>query len=212
MDKYCYIFDLDGTLINSMPAFCKIVKRILGEKNIAYGDDLIKIVTPLGYAGTAKYFKSLGLDGSVEEIIELMQNYIYEDYEKYIPAKEGVVETLKKMKELGASLNVLTACPHRLLDTCLKRLGIFDLFDKVYSCDDFGTTKTNPDIYLQVSQRLSQKPSDIVFVDDNVNAVKTAKIAGLNSYGIFDESSKEYVEEMKKEGDKYLWTFRELLD
>lgn len=71
-----YLFDFDGTLVDSMPTFIGMMKRILDENNISYGEDLIKIITPLGYKGTAIYFKEkLGIKLSLEEIAALMTKY-----------------------------------------------------------------------------------------------------------------------------------------
>ena len=65
------LFDFDGTLVDSMPTFKKVMLRILDENNISYGDDIVKIITPLGLKGTAEYFISLGLNKSVEEIRDI---------------------------------------------------------------------------------------------------------------------------------------------
>ena len=209
--KKTYLFDFDGTLVDSMPYFIGVMLRILDENNIKYEKDIVKIITPLGYRGTAEYFKKLGLQGSVEEIVAQMQIYAHDAYTNKICAKGGVIETLKKLKARGDGLNILTASPHTALDPCLKRLGIFELFDNVWSCDDFNTTKANPEIYRLASQRIGKKVSEIIFIDDNVNAVKTAKIGGMISYGIYDESSEEFINEMKNNADRYLESFAELL-
>ena len=69
--KKTYLFDFDGTLVDSMPYFIGVMLRILDENNIKYEKDIVKIITPLGYRGTAEYFKKLGLQGSVEEINDI---------------------------------------------------------------------------------------------------------------------------------------------
>ena len=209
--KEVYLFDFDGTLVDSMPTFASVMIRILNEHNIKYGDDIVKIITPLGYRGTAEYFRTLGVKMSSEELVLLMNSYARMEYENNIGAKAGVVDTLRDLKDRGASLNILTASPHIMLDPCLMRLGIFELFDNVWSSDDFGTTKANPEIYKMAADRLGCEVADIIFVDDNVNAVKTAKLAGTVAYGIFDESSAELVEEMTAISDRYLYTLSELV-
>ena len=210
--KKTYLFDFDGTLVDSMPTFVSVMLRILDERGIEYGDDIVKIITPLGYRGTAEYFRTLGVKESVDELVEIMNAYARYEYENNIPAKAFVEDVLREMKKEGCSLNVLTASPHIALDPCLKRLGLFELFDNVWSCDDFGTTKANPEIYKMAAGSLGKSVSDVIFVDDNYNAVKTAKTAGMVAVGIFDESSAEYVREFKEMADAYVVDFSELLN
>ena len=128
-----------------------------------------------------------------------------------IPAKSNVISTLRELKQRGASLNVLTASPHITLDACLKRLGMWELFDNVWSCDDFHTTKANPEIYVRVADKLNTAVEQVLFLDDNLNADLTAKAAGMQVCGVYDESSGDYVEQMKAATDFYIYDFKELL-
>lgn len=207
-----YLFDFDGTLVDSMSSFISVMLRILDENNIEYAEDIIKIITPLGYAGTAAYFKKLGIRLSEEELLKLMNEYAYNEYACNIQAKTNVVSVLKELKNRGADLNILTASPHRVLDVCLKRIGIYDLFTNVWSCDDFQTTKADPSIYVQAAEKLGQPVENVLFLDDNYNADKTAKTAGMNVCGVFDESSKEYIRDIKAVADHYIYDFSELLE
>ena len=207
-----FLFDFDGTLVDSMPTYVSSMLRILDENNISYGDDIVKTITPLGLLGTANYFIDLGLNMKLADIVALMGKYMLEAYQYHIPAKKNVIEVLRKLKEKGADLNVLTASPHITLDACLKRLGIFDIFNNVWSCDDFGTTKADPEIYLLAAERMGCKPKDVLFLDDNLNADLTAKSAGMKVCGVYDPSSEEYAEEMKAVCDMYIYDFKELLE
>ena len=206
-----YLFDFDGTLVDSMPAFISVMLRILDENAISYGSDIVKIITPLGYVGTAKHFKGMGLDRDVDEIVAMMNDYAYIQYRDFIQAKNNVIEVLKKLKDEGASLNVLTASPHLALDVCLKRLGIFDLFDNVWSCDDFSTTKADVNIYKMAAEKIGVPVEEVLFLDDNFNADKTAVEAGMKVCGVYDASSDEYTQEIKKICHHYINDFSELL-
>ena len=208
--KY-YLFDFDGTLVDSMPSFISVMLRILDENGIEYGEDIIKTITPLGYAGTARYYIELGVPMTEGELIGKMNEYALDDYAYRIPAKNNVIETLKELKSRGASLNVLTASPHSMLDPCLKRLGIFGLFDNVWSCDDFGTTKADPEIYRAAASKIGTEVGDVLFLDDNFNADRTAKSAGMRVCGVFDRSSAEYEESIREISDYYIRDFSELL-
>lgn len=207
-----YLFDFDGTLVDSMPTYVSSMLRILDENNIPYGDDIVKIITPLGLKGTAQYYIKMGVNKSLNEIIDLMGKYMLDAYFNTIPAKQNVISTLKILKEQGAKLNVLTASPHITLDACLKRLDIFDLFDNVWSCDDFATTKADPEIYVKAAEKMGARIEEVLFLDDNYNANLTAKKAGMQVCAVYDKSSEEYIDEMKSIADYYIYNFSELLD
>lgn len=207
-----YLFDFDGTLVDSMSTYIAAMLRILDENHIPYDSDIIKIITPLGIHGTSEYYiNTMHVERSKEELILSMKKYMLDAYLNTIPAKENVISVLQELKRRGASLNILTASPHITLDACLKRLGIYDLFDNVWSCDDFNTTKADPKIYGMVAAKLQKNVEDILFLDDNLNADLTAKKAGMKVCGVYDDSSKEYIDEIKAVTDLYIYNFSELL-
>ncbi len=206
------VFDFDGTLVDSMPYFASLMIRILDEEKISYPSDIVKIITPLGYGGTADYFREvLGLGVERNALIGRMLALAKEDYENRIPLKEGVKEGLLALKERGISLNILTASPHDVLDICLERLEVWNLFDHIWSCEDFGTTKADPDIYRQVADRMGIGVDEYIFIDDNLNAVATAKRAGVKSFGIYDKSGEDFAEDLRRIADGYLMTLLDLL-
>ena len=211
--KKAYLFDFDGTLVDSMPTYVSAMLRILDENHIPYDNGIIKIITPLGLNGTAEYYiNHLGVKLSKEQLTSVMKEYMLDAYFHNIPAKENVPDVLKALKAQGASLNVLTASPHITLDACLKRLGLWALFDNVWSCDDFNTTKADPQIYVRAAKKMNTTVENVLFLDDNIEADKTAKKAGMQVCGVYDESSKDYVEQMKAVTDFYIYDFKELLN
>lgn len=207
-----YLFDFDGTLVDSMPTYVSVMKRILDERGVAYGDDLVKIITPLGYGGTARYYaETLGVKESPEAMVELMHRYAVEEYTHRVPPKEGLEETLRTLRSRGDRMSILTASPHAALDPCLRRLGVYELFDHVWSCEDFGTTKSDPEIYRMAAEQMGCGVEEVTFVDDNYNADLTARRAGMRVYGIFDPSSAEYEEEIRSVTHRYLYCLADLL-
>lgn len=204
------LFDFDGTLVDSMPTFGAMALRILDEHEIPYGDDIIKIVTPLGYGGMAEYFRQLGIDMERDALVEKMISYVTEEYRERIQAKPFVCDALKELKAKGVSLNVLTASPHSVLDPCLKRLGIYDLFDHVWSSDDLGTIKADPKIYAIAAEKIGLPIEQILFVDDNLGAIQSAKRSGIGTCGIYDPSSEDYRKEIADAADYYANDFKEL--
>lgn len=206
-----YIFDFDGTLVDSMPAFKSAILGVLDENGISYPADVIKIITPLGYHAAADYVVDvLGLRVSKEEFIKGAKESSFASYRDTIPFKRGVREKLVKLRSEGHSLNILTASPHVIVDVCLNRLGAAEFFDNIWSCDDFSRTKTDVKIYEEAASLLGKKTGECIFVDDNIKAVSTAKAAGMIAIGVYDESSDDYVDEFKKTADRYIMSFDEL--
>ncbi|MGM9642308.1 MAG: HAD family hydrolase [Eubacteriales bacterium] len=207
-----YLFDFDGTLVDSMPTYASQMLRILDETGTPYSEDVIKTVTPLGYIGAARYYiDKLGINLTFEEVVDRMGRYMYEEYVNNILAKDTVPKTLLALRGRGDRLNVLTASPHLTLDPCLKRLGLFDLFDNVWSCNDFDLTKADTAIYREAAKKLGVDVSEITFLDDNLNACRTAKLAGMRVIGVYDATSAEYTAQMKSELDGYVVKLDELL-
>ena len=207
-----YIFDLDGTLIDSMPVFSSVVLGYLDKNGISYPDDIVSTLTPLGYIGAAKYIADHLSGGcGADKIYEDFKEEALRAYGATIPLKANVKETLEGLKVQGHRLNVLTASPQIFINACLKRLGVYDLFEKAWSIDDFGLTKADEKIYLEAAKRLGVSTEACIMVDDNLNVLKTAKRAGMATIGVYDDFSKDVMEEMRAIADKYVVDFKDLL-
>ena len=205
-----YLFDFDGTLVDSMPTYAGMMLGILRENNVAHEPDIIKIITPLGYAKTAELFASMGLNKPAQEILSIMNERAVAAYTHDVPAKEHVIDALLRLKARGDDLNVLTASPHAMLDPCLKRLGVWDLFTHVWSCDDFGTTKADPKIYRMAAEQIGRPVDEIWFLDDNLGADTTATAAGMRVCGVYDLSSAEYTKQIQAVCDAYIEDFSQI--
>lgn len=207
---HTYLFDFDGTLVDSMPVYASMMLNILSEYGVPHEKDIIKITTPLGYRKTAELFASMGLPLPAGEIEAIMNERAVEAYTHRVEAKAHVIDALRRLKARGDSLNVLTASPHAMLDPCLKRLGIYGWFDHVWSCDDFAMTKAEPEIYRLAAQRIGRPVERVWFLDDNPGADRTAKAAGMRVCGVYDASSAEYEQEMRSVCDAYLADFSQI--
>jgi len=203
-----YIFDFDGTLVDSMPYWSQKMLNILEKSKVDYPVDIIKIITPLGDIGTAEYFReTLGVNLTIDEMISQMDEYALPAYRDKIILKSGVREYLEMLRKNNCSLNVLTASPHKMLDPCLERNGIYGLFDNIWSCDDFKTTKADVAIYKEAVKKIGVTESDAVFFDDNIGAVRTAAKAGLYTVGVYDKTGEDFTNQLREISDLYITGF-----
>lgn len=208
-----YVFDLDGTLVNSMPYFKRAMLSIAEDEGLEYDEDLIKILTPLGYVGGAKYYiDTYGVNATVEELCERVRVRLVDAYTNDIKLKDGVREYLTSLSESGARLFVLTASPHSVTDVCLKNNGVFDLFEKVWSVEDFALTKSDTRIFFEVAKTIDCDTADVHYFDDSLIAIENAKGAGYITYGVYDSQSDEELIRMRDElADVTVMSFTELL-
>jgi HAD superfamily hydrolase (TIGR01509 family) len=206
-----YVFDFDGTLVNSMPDFCQVMIDLIEEYTKVYPKNVLDIIVPLGYKGTIDYFKNvLKINESEEVLMQKLKDGLYKKYSEVICLKQGVYNALKYLKEKGKRLYILTASPHLVLDVCLKRNGVYDTFDGVYSCEDFNTTKSDVNIYYMLADKIGVKNSEIAFFDDNINSIMTAKKAGLYTVGVYDDAGVLFKEQLEKTANAYIMTFEEI--
>ncbi len=207
-----YIFDLDGTLIDSMPVDVGIVLGFLKENGVPCPEDLVKRLTPLGYKGSAEYIaRHTGGKFDANNVYDFFQEKTLLAYGESIPLKANVAETLRALSAHGARLNVLTASPKKLTDLCLKRLGVYEYFENVWSIDDFGMTKAQTEIYEEAAKRLNAAPSDCIMADDNLLVIKTARAVGMRTIGVYDASADADWQEMQSSADFCVRSFEEIL-
>lgn len=202
--KRVHIFDLDGTLVDSMKAWTDGTVKLLDMAGIENKDEIIRAITPLGTKGAAEYLIKVGIGGTAEELLQSIEENMIYQYSHVIHLKKGAEAYIKKLAKEGDRLFVLTASPHRTTDVCLKNNGVFDLFERVFTIDDFGLFKSDTRIYDKAAERIGVKNDEITFYDDNIIALETAKKAGLHVVGVYDASSEGDAEKIKEITEKYL--------
>ena len=206
-----YLFDFDGTLVDSMPYWTGVHINALKKYNIPIPDNFVNTITPLGNVNSSKYTISLGIPQTYEEYRKNLNDSLQEAYANTIQAKATVEKTLRSLKAEGHSINVLTASPHKYVDVCLKRVGIYDMFEEIWSIDDFGHTKAENVIYEMAAERLGVSVGDCVLVDDNFTAISTAKAAGMQTIAIYDATASDYEAKLRETAGRYIKDFGELL-
>lgn len=206
-----YVFDLDGTLVDSMSYYIRGLLKILDDAGIPYGDEMVNIITPLGYTKSAEYFIGMGVESTVEELVAQMQENLLHEYAENIRLKPFVGDFLRKIKAEGARLFVLTASPHSATDACLKNNGVYELFERIWSVEEFGLTKTDTRIFLEAARQIGCEPSEVNYFEDNMIAVRNATAAGFNTFGVKDMQSESDLEDIRKTAGHFINSFEEML-
>ncbi len=205
------IFDLDGTLVDSMPYFTKGMLSIADEAGLTYDDNLIKILTPLGYTKSAEYYvNELGVQDTVPNIVKRIEKKLAYEYANNIYLKPGVLNYLKKLRDEGTKLYVLTASPHIATDACLKHNGVYDWFEQVWSVEDFKLTKSDTPLFFEVAKTIGCEMGDVHYFDDSLIALRNAQAAGYITYGVYDAQTEEEVETMKGLSSTVVMTFEDM--
>lgn len=200
MDKQYAIFDMDGTLVDSMVYWENLSREYLASKGITRIPDIIleKIKPMTMIESAALFIEEFKLKATAESVADEMNALMDRHYYRDIPLKKGVKAYLNRLHNLGTIMCVASATAVPLVEACLKRLGIMEYFSFVLSCETIGIGKNKPDIYYEAAGRFEEEPCNIAVYEDAFYAAETAKKAGFYVIGVFDQSQKECFNDLKK--------------
>ncbi len=208
----CAIFDMDGTLVDSMPYWHRLGRDYLIAAGKAPEDDLEQRIAAMTLAESAVYFREYyGLDRTPEEIADGFRDLMEENYRLRVPAKPGAAEFVKALKEAGLSLGVCSATPVPLVRVMLERLGILSCFDHITSCEEAGAGKDRPDAYLLALSRAGAGPEEAILFEDADFAIRTALKLGMHVAAVYDASCHSTPEELRALTGIYIRSFEEEL-
>ncbi len=204
------IFDLDGTLLDSMPIWDNIGSKYLRTLGLAPAEDLhekIKIMSLLQCAGLLR--EQYCLPYTEEKIMQQINALIEEQYRSLVPLKPHVITFLQRLNKAGAELCIATATDRYLVEAALERLGIAGYFKFILTCGEAGCGKDVPVIYHRALELLNTRLDDTVIFEDALYAIKSAKAAGFTVVGVHDASAASDEEAIKSIADSYIYTFEE---
>ena len=208
MDKKFAIFDMDGTLIDSMVFWKNLATEYLTASGVAeIPGEILERIKPMTMSESAELFKrEFSLTGDVEaQMNTLMDNH----YRTDIPLKPGVEEYLQSLHSRGVRMCVASATAEHLMERCLTRLGVKRYFEFLLSCETVGAGKRSPLVYQEAAKRLGAVPEEIAVYEDALYAVQTAKEARFHVVGVYDDSAAGSWQTIEKVADELIVNWEE---
>ena len=210
MDKGFAIFDMDGTLIDSMIFWKSLASEYLSSRGVTQVPaDLPERIKPMTMSESAALFQQeFGLTGDPEaEMNAMMDGH----YRNDIPLKPGVEAYLRLLRSRGVRMCVASATAEPLMESCLTRLGVRDCFEFLLSCETVGAGKRSPRVYQEATARFNAAPAEIAVFEDALYAIQTAKYAGYYVVGVYDDSAAKNWLTIEKLADEIILNWEEVV-
>ena len=214
MEQRFAIFDMDGTLVDSMLYWHNLGQEYLESKGVT-GDlnEVLERSKPMTMVESgALFIKEFGLAGTPESVAAEINAVMEGHYRNDVQLKAGAKEYLEQLRQKGIKLCVASATAEDLVSLCLTRLGVRDYFEFLLSCESVGTGKNRPDVYFAAAERLGAAVENTVVYEDAWYAVRTAKNAGFRVVAIFDYNSRARWDEIRAMADTPIERWAELLE
>ena len=201
------IFDLDGTLLDSMFIWDTIGEEYLRSLGKEPHEDLKETFMTLTLEEAAEYYREhYGVPLSVKEIVDGVNAMVEQTYRTKVTLKPGIAEYLAWLKENGVRLCVATVTDRYLVEETLERLGVRHYFSEIFTCAEVGFGKDKPIIYQKALAHLGTEKSDTYVFEDLPFALNTAKTDGFPTVGVYDRHE-VHQDELKELADYYIFDF-----
>ena len=202
------IFDMDGTLLESLPIWDRVGIDYLAGLGIQARPDLPERLLTMSMRQAAAYFRSgYGVNLPEAEIMDGINARIEAFYRKTAPAKEGVRDFLHALRQSGVKMCVATATDRPLAEAALRRTGLLSYFSFLLTCTEAGFGKDSPDIFVLAQKKLGTPREQTVVFEDALYAMQTAKRAGFPVAAVYDASSQADQEQIRQLADVYMPLF-----
>ena len=208
------LFDLDGTLVDSMWMWEAIDIEFLGAYGYECPDDIQRAIEGMSFSETAIYFKERFCLPDSLDVIKAEWVWTRMSIDKYrheVPLKPGVLEFLKYCKENGIRTGIGTSNGSEIVDAVLTSLKVKEYFDAVVTACEVAHGKPEPDIYLEVAKRLGVQPENCLVFEDIPAGIMAGKAAGMPVIAVEDDFSEELMDEKRELADAVISDYRELL-
>lgn len=192
------IFDLDGTLLDSLGVWSEIDEKFLSKRGMTVPSDYVENIGTMEIRQAAVYtIERFGLTESPEAVMKEWTDMAVGAYSTELKLKPKVKNILTELKSQGVKLAVATSSTTDMCLPALKNNGVLHLFDAVVTTREIGKGKAFPDVYLAAAKRLGVTPEHCAVCEDLLGAIVTAKNAGFYTIGVYDKHSLADIEKIK---------------
>lgn len=207
------IFDLDGTLIDSMGVWEKVDEKFLAERGIALEPQYTAAVGAMSFREAAEYtIRRFGFSDTPDELIREWTGMVAYEYAHNIALKPHAGEYLAFLRRNGVRLGVATALPEELYAPVLKNNGVFGYFEAFASVSEVRRGKGFPDVYLLAARRLNVPPEQCAAFEDVLPGIRGVKAAGMAAVGVPDAHSAPDESRIRALADRCITDFSELME
>lgn len=207
------IFDLDGTLVDSMWMWRNIDMEFLSARNLPFEEELQEKIEGMSFTETARYFKEyFHLTETVDELKEIWNEMAMEKYRWEVPLKEGAKEFLDYLKQKDIKMGIATSNSMELVQAVSDAQGLNRYISCVITACSVNKGKPAPDVYLEAAKQLDVKPEDCLVFEDIVKGMEAGRNAGMKVCGVEDAYSRQQREKKRQSCDYYIRSFLEILD
>jgi len=207
------IFDLDGTLVDSLSLWEQIDQAFFHEHGMEVPKDYSSRIAHMSFLEMAEYTaRAYSLSETPQEIADRWTEMSKEAYAHTIPAKPYAREYLSLLQKKGLHLALATTNKASLYVPCLRNNGLEEFFELAYNVNDYGTSKKEPKIYRMIAEKFGCTPSQTAVFEDIEMAVSTAKKAGFYTVGVYDPADEKDRAVIEKTADLYIRSYQELLN
>ncbi len=207
-----YIFDLDGTLLDSNGLWQEVDREFLTCRGLTptkeYEMGLYGLIFPTAAAYAKEFYH---LDESSASIMAEWEELAARLYGQ-APLKAGAAALLEQYRAAGEAMAIFTACRPRLCRLALESHDIARYFSQVIFAEEIGLDKHDRRCFARLSELLGAAPQDCVLIDDSPSNCLTARAAGMRTVGVYDRAHDVPHEDFKAACDLYILSLEELLD
>lgn len=199
------IFDIDGTVLDSMPLWKNSGERYLKSLGLTPEENLSNKLFSMSLEEGGGYLKENYLfNYTVSQVINEFTAFLSSAYKTTVLPKKGVEDFLKKLQALHIPAVAATAGSENLFMPVLEKFSLLNFFSAFFTCGTYNTSKTKPDIYLTAAHFLKAKPEHTLVFEDTLIPIETAAKAGFKTAGVYDETSLSDKERIKQISSMYI--------